>query len=70
MCLILFIVQCPMLMNVTLTNCTNGTTNPAFEDTCTFSCNTGYEIQGPNDRTCLANGSWSGGNPVCEKGIL
>ena len=63
----LIIDQCPdMLMNGNL-NCPNGATG-VFEDTCTFSCNAGYELQGPYNRTCLADGSWSGGKPVCERG--
>ena len=37
-----------------------------FEDFCTFSCNAGYELQGPNNGTCLADQSWSEGDPVCE----
>ena len=62
------IVQCPdMLMNGNL-NCSNGVTG-VFDDTCTFNCNEGYELQGPNNRICLADGSWSGGNPVCERGL-
>jgi len=36
-----------------------------FEDTCTFSCNGGYELQGSNSGTCLANQSWSEGDPIC-----
>ena len=36
-----------------------------FENACTFSCNAGYELQGSNNRTCLANQSWSGGDPIC-----
>ena len=38
-----------------------------FEDTCTFSCNAGYELQGSNNGTCLANQSWSGGDPICAE---
>ena len=34
-------------------------------DSCTFSCNTGYELQGSNSGICLANQSWSGGDPMC-----
>ena len=52
-------------MNGTL-QCSNGATIGVFEDTCTFSCNAGYELQGSNNGTCLANKSWSRGNPVCE----
>jgi len=50
-------------------HCLNGTTAGEFEDTCTFSCNAGYELQGPYNKTCLANGSWSEGNPICRKGM-
>ena len=45
--------------------CLNGATIGVFEDTCTFSCNAGYELQGSNNGTCLANQSWSGGDPIC-----
>ena len=46
-------------------HCPNGATIGMFEDTCTFSCNAGYELQGSNNGTCLANQSWSGGDPEC-----
>ena len=45
--------------------CSNGATIGVFEDTCTFLCNAGYELQGSNNGTCLANQSWSGGDPIC-----
>ena len=45
--------------------CPNGATIGVFEDTCTFSCNAGYELQGSNNGTCLADQSWSGGDPIC-----
>ena len=45
--------------------CINGATTSVFEDTCTFSCNGGYELQGSNSGTCLADQSWSGGLPSC-----
>ena len=51
-------------MNGTL-QCPNGATTGVFENTCTFSCNAGYELQGSNNGTCLANQSWSGGNSIC-----
>ena len=37
-----------------------------FGDYCTFSCNAGYELQGSSDGTCLADQSWSEGDPICE----
>ena len=61
---LLFTVHCHDLMNVIL-QCPNGATTGVFEDTCTFSCNAGYELQGSNNGTCLANQSWSGGDPIC-----
>ena len=57
-------VQCPDLVNGSL-QCPNGATTGVFEDTCTFSCNAGYELQGSNNGTCLANQSWSGGDRIC-----
>ena len=36
-----------------------------YQDNCTFICNNGYELQGPFNGTCLANQSWSGGDPIC-----
>ena len=64
-CIVLLLtVQCPGLMNGIL-HCSNGTTTGVFGDTCTFSCNAGYELQGSNNGTCLANQSWSGGDPIC-----
>ena len=45
--------------------CKNRATTGVFGDSCTFSCNAGYQLQGPNSGMCLANGSWSGGDPIC-----
>ena len=52
------------MVNGTL-QCPNGATTGVFENTCIFSCNAGYELQGPNNGTCLVNQSWSGGDPIC-----
>ena len=57
-------VRCHAPVNATL-QCPNGTNTGVFEDTCTLSCNAGYELQGSNNGTCLANQSWSGGDPIC-----
>ena len=59
-------------------NVTNGTINcslgddgvPSYEDTCSFTCDTGYELTGNDTRTCQSNGIWSGSDPVCRKGIV
>ena len=49
---------------------------PSYNDTCIFSCNTGYEMTGnyhssshhSDSRTCQSDGSWSGSNVTCSRG--
>lgn len=31
-----------------------------------FACDTGYILHGSEERTCLANGSWTGRQPECK----
>ena len=40
-------------------------TTPAA--TVSYSCRSGYVLDGPMTRTCLANGTWSGSDPVCNR---
>ena len=42
---------------------TAGTT---FGQTATYSCDTGYNLVGDNNRTCQATGRWSGITPTCQ----
>ena len=35
-----------------------------------YSCSTGFSLQGNAERMCLANGDWSGNEPTCNKGII
>ena len=52
-------------------NCSLGDDGvPSYEDTCSYTCNTGYELTGNDTRTCQSNGSWSGGDSVCRGGNL
>ena len=59
-----------------LTNPGNGVTDcslgddgiPSYEDTCSFTCNTGYELTGSDTRTCQSDGSWSGSDGACRRG--
>ena len=37
-----------------------------FEDTAVYSCDMGYMLSGPAERTCQAGGQWSGSEPTCE----
>ena len=71
--------QCPKLLIVScssLTNPNNGMIScslgndgvHSYEDTCSFTCNTGYELTGSDTRTCQSNGSWSGSDAICQRG--
>ena len=42
---------------------------PSYEDICGFTCNAGYELTGSETRTCQRDGSWSGIDATCSKGI-
>ena len=41
----------------------------SYEDTCSFTCDTGYELTGSDTRTCQSDGSWSGSEVSCRRGI-
>ena len=58
------------LMNGTV-SCSLGDDGvPSVEDTCSFTCNTGYELTGSDTRTCQSDGSWSGSDTLCKRGIV
>ena len=40
---------------------------PSYEDTCSFTCDTGYELTGSENRTCQSDGSWSGIIAMCKR---
>ena len=66
-------VQCPSLINPNngMINCSLGDDGVlSYEDTCSFICNTGYELTGSDTRTCQSDGSWSGSDPVCRRGSV
>ena len=53
-----------------LSDPTNGqvnTTGTTFEQTATYSCNTGYTLVGDSTRTCQTTEKWSGSAPMCER---
>ena len=43
---------------------------PSYEDTCSFTCNTGYELNGSDTRICQSDGGWSGSDAVCRIGKI
>ena len=51
-------------------NCSLGDDGiPSYEDTCSFTCNTGYVLIGSEIRICQSDGSWSGSDTICRRGI-
>ena len=57
----------------TLSDPANGQVRPTgttFGETAIYSCNTGYNLVGDNNRTCQATGEWSGSEPTCERKLL
>ena len=64
-------VHCPSLTDPYngVMNCSLGDDGIySYEYTCSFTCNTGYELTGSDTRTCQSNGSWSGTDDVCRRG--
>jgi len=69
-CFLWFVVACLPLMNVKngAMFCSLGADKvPSYEDTCSFICNTGYELTGSDTRTCQRDGSWSGTQTMCRR---
>ena len=65
-------VQCSPLTdsNNGMISCSLGDDGvPSYEDTCTFTCNTDYELTGNATRICQSDGSWSGSDDICRRGI-
>ena len=55
--------------NGEIMSCSSGTIGVGYEgDTCSFTCNTGYELTGSDTRTCQSNGSWSATETMCREG--
>ena len=51
-------------------SCSSGRVGVGYGgDTCSFTCNTGYELTGSDTRTCQSDGSWSGNDSACERGM-
>lgn len=47
----------------------NGAVNDiltTYQSVATYQCNIGYNLIGESNRTCQANGNWSGMEPICQ----
>ncbi|KFZ56718.1 P-selectin, partial [Antrostomus carolinensis] len=47
-------------------NCSHLHGDFAFGSACSFSCQTGFALMGPDSRECTATGTWTGGAPQCK----
>ena len=54
------VITCPVLSapDNGQISCSPGNDNPG--DTCTFTCDDGFEISGTESRTCQNDGTWNG----------
>ena len=71
--MIFYLVSCELLTNPDngMMNCSLGDDRVlSYEDTCNFTCNTGYELTDSDTRTCQSDGIWSGSDAVCRRGNL
>ena len=69
----ILIVSCSSLIapnNGTISCSLGDDGTPSYEDTCSFTCNTGYELTGSDTRTCQSDGNWSGSDASCNRGKL
>ena len=65
-----FSVSCPSLdapVNGMITCLLGDDGVPSYEDTCTYTCNDGYELIGSATRTCQSDKSWSNSAPTCTR---
>ena len=44
----------------------NTSAGTSFGDVARYSCDTGYTLNGPAERTCQADGRWNESVPTCE----
>ncbi|NXL86505.1 LYAM3 protein, partial [Alectura lathami] len=47
-------------------NCSHLHGDFTFGSTCDFSCQTGFELMGPESHECMAMGTWTGDTPQCK----
>jgi len=64
------LATCPVIMSPV-----NGSSECSLEtsnvgETCTISCDDGYDVTGDATRTCENSGNWSGNVAACTRGTL
>jgi len=59
-------VQCPVLTapDNGMISCTGN----GVGDTCTYTCDDGFELSGSDTRTCQDDQTWSGTDATCSAG--
>ena len=63
--LYIFTVSCIALTDPENGNVTCPSTTSVFQDTCTYYCNRGYQLNGNRQPSCTADGTWSGESVTC-----
>ena len=48
----------------------NTSAGTSFGDVARYSCDRGYTLNGPAERTCHADAQWSGSAPTCERELV
>ncbi|NXA34139.1 LYAM3 protein, partial [Eudromia elegans] len=61
-------IKCPTLVAPSMgdVTCSHPHGNFSFGSTCTFSCQSGFELTGTASHECTATGTWSGDTPTCK----
>ena len=59
-------VSCGQLGDPIINGHVDTSAGTSFGDVARYSCDTGYTLNGTAERTCQANGEWSGSVPTCE----
>ena len=63
-------IQCYNLSapaNGEITSCSSSRVEVGYEgDTCSFKCNTGYELTGSDTTTCQSDRRWNGSDIICR----
>ena len=58
-----YMTVCP---DLDIVNGMVATTGDTPGSTATYTCNSGFTLNGDTDRTCQENLTWTGSNPFCE----